>query len=262
MSSDTLSLDIAEYKSLLSQATRPSVLASLQSLLTVAVSQLASSLAPPPPASVLSPPPSLLSSAVPPPSAASASAVVARPLRPPETSYVVISTFLFDAGEYNSPSLSLYVNLDGIGKAKETVTCDFTPTSFDLKIKDFEGKSHRLYKDNLEHDLVPAKSSFIVKENKIVIKLGKVKGEYSFDSWQQLTAKKDKKSKAEEKADPQAGIMSMMKDLYNSGDDNMKKIIGESMLKSHKGEKPDKMKDFGKDDDDLGGGMGGVDDDF
>jgi hypothetical protein len=30
-----------------------------------------------------------------------------------------------------------------------------------------------------------------------------------------------------------------MKDMYDGGDENMKKIIGEAMLKSRNGEKPD-----------------------
>ena len=33
------------------------------------------------------------------------------------------------------------------------------------------------------------------------------------------------------------GIMDMMKDMYEDGDENMKKIIGEAMLKSQRGEK-------------------------
>ena len=33
-------------------------------------------------------------------------------------------------------------------------------------------------------------------------------------------------------ADPMGGIMDMMKDMYDSGDDNMKKAIGEAMVKS------------------------------
>lgn len=38
----------------------------------------------------------------------------------------------------------------------------------------------------------------------------------------------------------------MMKNLYEDGDENMRKIIGESMLKSQRGEKitPDNMGDF------------------
>jgi calcyclin binding protein len=32
--------------------------------------------------------------------------------------------------------------------------------------------------------------------------------------------------------------MDMMKNMYEDGDENMKKIIGEAMLKSQRGEKP------------------------
>ena len=34
------------------------------------------------------------------------------------------------------------------------------------------------------------------------------------------------------------GIMDMMKNMYDEGDENMKKIIGEAMMKSRMGEKP------------------------
>jgi hypothetical protein len=33
------------------------------------------------------------------------------------------------------------------------------------------------------------------------------------------------------------GIMDMMKDMYEDGDENMRKVIGEAMLKSQRGEK-------------------------
>ena len=46
--------------------------------------------------------------------------------------------------------------------------------------------------------------------------------------------------------------MNMMKDMYESGDDSMKKMIGETMLKQRNGE-------LNKDKDDLmNGGMGGM----
>jgi calcyclin binding protein len=101
------------------------------------------------------------------------------------------------------------------------------------------GKNYRLIKDNLDKDIVPEKSKFLVKKNKVVIKLQKVKGEYSFEHWTNLTSKKGSRDKVAEKKDPSASIMDMMKDMYNDGDDNMKKIIGEAMMKSRSGEKMD-----------------------
>ena len=78
-----------------------------------------------------------------------------------------------------------------------------------------------------------------MKKNKIILKLQKIKGEYSFEHWTNLTAKKPRDKVNNDKKDPSASIMEMMKDMYNEGDDNMKKIIGESMLKSRNGEKMD-----------------------
>lgn len=85
----------------------------------------------------------------------------------------------------------------------------------------------------------------------ISINNSKVKGEYgSYDSWNQLTAKKKKKDKAATKDNPMGGIMDMMKDMYDNGDDQMKKMIGETMMKQRNGElnsdslRDDSMKDL------------------
>ena len=151
--------------------------------------------------------------------------------------YTAIDRFSFDAGGYNSAFITLYIDLPGIGALdKSQITCDFTSTSFDLVVNKFNGKTYRLFKDNLEKDINKEKSKYIVKSNKIVIKLAKVKSEYgSFDMWNQLTAKKKKQS-SKKKDNPQDSIMDLMKDMYDSGDDNMKKMIGETMMKQRRGE--------------------------
>jgi hypothetical protein len=40
-----------------------------------------------------------------------------------------------------------------------------------------------------------------------------LQGAYSYESWTNLTSKKDKLAKAKTKADPTSGIMDMMKDM-------------------------------------------------
>lgn len=150
--------------------------------------------------------------------------------------YTPIDRFSFDAGGYNDKFVTLYVPLPGVGQIpKEQVDCQFEKASFDLIVKDLRGKSYRLKKDQLEHDIVVEKSKNIIKSDKIVIKLAKIKGEYgSFDYWSKLTDPKrnDKKSKA----NPAASITELMKDMYESGDDNMRKMIGETMMKQQRGE--------------------------
>eukprot|EP00558_Chaetoceros_sp_UNC1202_P004913 CAMPEP_0197246910 /NCGR_PEP_ID=MMETSP1429-20130617/23533_1 /TAXON_ID=49237 /ORGANISM="Chaetoceros sp., Strain UNC1202" /LENGTH=288 /DNA_ID=CAMNT_0042707683 /DNA_START=42 /DNA_END=908 /DNA_ORIENTATION=- len=153
--------------------------------------------------------------------------------------YIRIDRFSFDAGSYNSPTVSVYISLPGIGSIpnkKEQISCTFTSASFDLTIHDFNGKNYRLLKDNLDKDIDPDKSKYLVKPNKIIIKLQKVKSEYgSYDSWTDLTAKKTKQSKSKASSDPSASIMELMKDMYDDGDDSMKKMIGETMMKQRQG---------------------------
>ena len=154
----------------------------------------------------------------------------------PSNMYTPIDRFSFDAGSYGSAFVTLYVPLPSVGSIpRDNISCHFTPTSFDLIVKDLNGKSYRLYKDNLEKDIDPEKSKYIVKQEKIVVKLAKTKGEYgSYDFWTDLTAKK--KKTPGKKDDPSASIMELMKDMYDSGDAATKKMIGETMLKQRRGE--------------------------
>lgn len=96
-----------------------------------------------------------------------------------------------------------------------------------------------------------------MKKDKVVITLRKVKGSYSYETWMNLQAKssasKEGKGGNAAKDNPMGGIMDMMKDMYQDGDDNMKKIIGEAMMKAQNGEKSPGLGD-------LGGGLGGIGD--
>lgn len=168
--------------------------------------------------------------------------------------YNSIDRFAFDAGTSSDKFVTVYLPLAGVGtipNKKEQISCEFGNDSFDVSVLNLNGKNYRLKRDNLEHDIVPGKSKYIVKADKIVLKLHKIKGEYgSFDFWSKLTDAK-RKLKSQKGADPSAGLMDMMKDMYNSGDDNMRKIIGESMLKQRTGElnnnKPSGLGGFGSD---------------
>mmetsp|Transcript_2104 Transcript_2104/g.4572 ORF Transcript_2104/g.4572 Transcript_2104/m.4572 type:complete len:306 (-) Transcript_2104:68-985(-) len=173
--------------------------------------------------------------------------------------FVPIDRFSFDFGEYNSAFVTLYIPLPGVGSiAKSSVTCDFTKDTFDLIVRDLDNKSYRLFKDNLFKEIDPNKSTFRIKADKVVVKLAKKKGEYgSYDFWSKLTEPKGKKKKESGKENPQASIMELMRDMYDEGDDNMKKIIGETMMKQQRGE-------LGKDSMGGAGGLGDMklDDDF
>lgn len=156
--------------------------------------------------------------------------------------YVNLDDISWDQGTgIDTPTLSVYVGLPGVGKVKDNVDVKFGPCSIDLIVNDLDGKSYRYVQTNLEKDIIPAECKVLVKANKIILKLAKVKGQYSYESWQNLVAKKkrDPEEEKKKKADPSGGIMDMMKNLYDEGDDGMKKVIGEAMLKSRSGEKQD-----------------------
>lgn len=163
--------------------------------------------------------------------------------------YKTIDKFSFDSGSYNSPTVTIYVPLANIGSHPESkIQCNFTKSSFDLTILDLDGGNYRLLKDNLEHDINAEESKMKIKANKIILKLQKVKSDYGmYDSWNELTSKK-KKTQSDKNKDPSASIMELMRDMYEQGDDNMKKMIGETMLKQREGKLNN---DLGKDMDDM-----------
>jgi calcyclin binding protein len=157
----------------------------------------------------------------------------------PTVTYTSIDKFAFDAGGYNEQFVTLYLPLPGVGGLpKDNIHCIFGKDKFDITVMDLSGRNYRLKKDNLEHDIMPEKSKYIVKADKIVVKLHKIKGEYgSYDYWSKLSdPKKTLKSAKSNKKDPTAGLTEMMKEMYDNGDDNMRKIIGETMLKQRTGE--------------------------
>ena len=128
--------------------------------------------------------------------------------------------------------------LDGIGKhPKQNIDCEFTDTFFDLRVLGFNGKNWRLKIGPLNGLIDPAACKLKVKSNSITLELRKSKSKH----WDDLKEKKKdalasaaKKGPAadEEGADPGSSLMNMMKELYDQGDDNMKRTIAESWTKA------------------------------
>ncbi|CAE8604662.1 unnamed protein product, partial [Polarella glacialis] len=174
-------------------------------------------------------------------SAAPVHQVAVKPTGP----WVEVTTFGLDLGGYNKPHLIVDIRLKGVEDLPAgNVTCDFHEASLDLKVIGLDGQNFRFLKTNLEKDIVAAESTVKVKKNHVILTLQKVKGEYGFDSWMDLCAKGKRKDASAKKDNPQDSIMDMMKDMYDDGDDSMKKIIGEAMSKARTGEKPDPKEDF------------------
>lgn len=127
---------------------------------------------------------------------------------------------------------------------KESVQCEFTATSFVLSVRiaGTEGAAtieHRLEVRNLFDLIDPAKSRARAGKKQVIVTLKKVherpwdsltKVEHSLKEKSKSTfAKKNKDTDAD---DPNAGLMSLMRDMYEQGDDQMKQTIAKAMYES------------------------------
>merc|ERR1712187_297807 len=71
------------------------------------------------------------------------------PTGPPPVSmsvkYIPIDKFALDLGGYNSPVVTLYLDIPNVGYiSKENIQCHFTKSSVDLIVHDLHGKNYRL----------------------------------------------------------------------------------------------------------------------
>ncbi|KAI9908454.1 hypothetical protein PsorP6_003121 [Peronosclerospora sorghi] len=171
-------------------------------------------------------------SAAPPPETCVAPAEV-HPMTSDLTMFTEISRFGWEDDGYGKEKVMVYITsgIDGVGNLpKEHVTCHFTKTSFDLKILGLNNRNYRLFKQNLEKEIDPEKSTFSVKKNRVTLSLHKVDKN---NAWMNLTAKNPLKSSSQpESSDPGASIMNMMKNMYDEGDDEMKRTIAKAWTES------------------------------
>ena len=71
-----------------------------------------------------------------------------------------ITTFALELGGYKEKLVTVDVRLKGVeALPTESVTCDFTKGSFDLKVVGLDGVNYRFLRGNLEKDIVPGESS-------------------------------------------------------------------------------------------------------
>ena len=126
-----------------------------------------------------------------------------------------IDTYGWDQSE---KFIKIYVTgLKDLDKLKEgDVTCNYTERNFELVIRNVNNINYNLIVNNLLHKINPADSYFKVKSDMVTVFLRKVD---TGRSWGYVTEKEAKlKDKAvpkmDENADPQEGLMTLMKKMY------------------------------------------------
>jgi len=205
--SNELLQDIEELKSLLTQAKRTRV----QQLLQASVKQLETELA----ASTK------LEDPAPPKEK--------KPVIKPKSYDVQITNYAWDQSD---AFVKLYVTLEGVHQIPaENVTCNFTQRSAELIVNDLNGKNHILRLLKLMNPIQQKVSYYKVKTDKVVVFMKKEKSQ----NWSHLTAQEKKvkeKPEMKEDADPSSGLMDLMRQMYEDGDDEMKRTIAKAWTES------------------------------
>ncbi|CAK9191155.1 unnamed protein product [Sphagnum troendelagicum] len=157
----------------------------------------------------------------------------------PIVQYITLATFSWDQ-DYDK--VKIYITLEGASQDK--TEANFHSDSVDLKIHDVSGKNYRCSVPKLNKTIIPEQSKVLVKPKRIIITLKKADS----GNWIDLYKKEDKfKAPAMDKdKDPMSGIMDLMKNMYDEGDDEMKKTIAKAWSDARTGKQaePPKYGDF------------------
>ncbi|XVF25466.1 hypothetical protein REPUB_Repub13aG0214700 [Reevesia pubescens] len=128
----------------------------------------------------------------------------------PALSYVTLASFSWDQ---DNDKVKIYVSLEGVDQEK--IQAEFKPMSFDVK--------------------------FHVKPKRVIITLFKA----SKGNWSDLHFKEDRlKPNLDKERDPMAGIMDLMKNMYEEGDEEMKRTIAKAWTDARSGKTADPLKGY------------------
>ncbi|XP_058201318.1 uncharacterized protein LOC131316063 isoform X3 [Rhododendron vialii] len=154
----------------------------------------------------------------------------------PAVNYLTLGSFSW---EQDIDKVKIYVSLEGVDQEKMEIV--FKPMSIDVKFHDVQGKNYRCAIPKLNKEIVPEKCKVVVKPTRVIITLPKA----SKGNWLDLHFKEDKlKPNVDKGGDPMAGIMDLMKNMYEEGDDEMKKTIAKAWTDARSGKAADPLKDY------------------
>ncbi|KAM4721878.1 calcyclin-binding protein [Rhinophrynus dorsalis] len=151
---------------------------------------------------------------------------------PMSSSYTVkINNYGWDQSD---KFVKIYITLKGVQKIPaDNVQVQFSERSFELLVKDLDGKNHTMTVNNLLKPISPENSSRKVKTDTVLI-MCKKKSEHKWDYLTQVekqTKDKDKPS-LDTDDDPSAGLMNVLKKIYDDGDDEMKRTLNKAWAES------------------------------
>ncbi|XP_041024028.1 calcyclin-binding protein-like [Juglans microcarpa x Juglans regia] len=154
----------------------------------------------------------------------------------PALKYLTLGSFSWDQ---DNDKVKIYISLEGV--EQEKIETEFKPVSVDAKFHDVQGKNYRCAIAKLNKEIVPDKCKVVVKPTRVIITLFKA----SKGNWSDLQFKEDKlKPNVDKERDPMAGIMDLMKNMYEEGDDEMKRTIAKAWTDARSGKTADPLKGY------------------
>lgn len=127
--------------------------------------------------------------------------------------------------------VKIYVTIKNAELIKEEqLNFERSERSMKLTVTNHMDRNHTLSFQTLAFEIKPSESTCKVKAGNIVITLckaeeGKTWGNLTESQRKEKEAKDSKLSDNSDMSDPSAGIMNMMKKMYDDGDDDMKRMI-------------------------------------
>jgi len=159
----------------------------------------------------------------------------------PEKYYRDISNYAWDQSD---KYMKIYVSLSGIeGSAaitKDNITTEFTDKSFRLRLENVADKNYQCHVGFLWGKIIPADCYHKVKSDIILLMLKKAEEKKTWAFVTEREGKEDKKKKSKlnpdtkdtKEKDPNESLMGMLQQMYNDGDDEMKRTIAKSWSES------------------------------
>ncbi|CAF1378729.1 unnamed protein product [Rotaria magnacalcarata] len=139
------------------------------------------------------------------------------------------------AWDQSDKFVKIYVqNLDGVGDlSSDQVRCSFEERVFSLEINNLKNINYLFKRGRLLNEIKPAQSTFKVKKDMVIILLAKVDAK----NWECIfrdEKKTDEKPlpKMDDSKDPGDSLMKLMKNMYETGDDEMKRTIAKAWTES------------------------------
>lgn len=152
--------------------------------------------------------------------------------------FTTINKYAFDTS--NNKFVKVYITdgFDGIKTfSSSNIKSKFTKSSVDVCVIGWKNKNYRFSCFNLNKEINPTDSYVKQTNSGLIIYLSKAN---TSDYWDNLEKKKglfgnkdeEGGDKFDKNKDPNASLMEMMRDMYQNGDPEMKRMIAEAWTKS------------------------------